>query len=53
MNIPKVCYFDESTLKCSPTTIGSSLKCSSLISDTVHYNKLACSSIGYSVSDVS
>jgi hypothetical protein len=51
MNIPKACYFDSIELTCKTAKLNSSTKCSSLISTTLHYNKLSCSSISTTITD--
>ena len=51
MNIPKACYFDSNEIACKTAKLNSSTKCSSLISDIYHYNKLACSSISTTITD--
>lgn len=51
MNIPAVCYFDSTTLSCKAAKLTTTIKCSSLISTSLHYNKLSCSSISNTITD--
>lgn len=51
MNIPSICYFDTLDLSCKVAKLSSTIKCSSLMSLTQHYNKLSCSSISNTITD--